>query len=111
MTEAMPTVRYVEDLKKDGFSFCGRTPVVVHYIRIGGLALKLIFLEEKAITSVMPALQHLTCDPVDDISLTVTIGGRQSSAELVLQSPWRSESRGRAFCWWDGADPASPRPQ
>lgn len=91
MTEALATVRYVEDFKNHGFSFCGKAPVAVHYIRIGGLVLKLIFLEEKAIASVMPALQHLACDPSDDVSLTVTIGGRQTSAELLLQSPWREE--------------------
>ncbi|HQL01653.1 MAG TPA: hypothetical protein PK090_12820 [Smithellaceae bacterium] len=91
MTGPMNESAYVEALKNDGFSFMGKPPVEVRYLRVGGRLIQLRFASEKIIEAVLPAVEHLICEPEAGLSLIVTLCDRPRAGEVHDLSPWREE--------------------
>ena len=91
MTVPMNEYAYVEALRNDGFLFMETPPVDVRYLRVGARRIQLRFQSAKIIDAVMPAFEHLVCEPGADLSLAVTLCDRPSAGEVQDQSPWRDE--------------------
>lgn len=91
MTNKFTTPQYVEAINSDLFMASGKSSAEIHYITVNGLPIRFSFQSANAANIIMPAFEHLKCDPIEDVSLSVMICDRKLSDALLSQSPWYDE--------------------
>ena len=91
MTDLLTSGQYVEGLSNGLFLPRGEAVAETRFIAVNGVPIKLCFMAENAVLSVMPAFAHLEREPAGEILLTVVIGDRGTSGDLMARSPWRGQ--------------------
>lgn len=67
MTNKFTTPQYVEAINSDLFMASGKSSADIDYITVNGLPIRFSFQSANAANIIMPAFEHLKCDPIEDV--------------------------------------------